>query len=139
LGDQEAFKGDHHVLTVGTLACNTGPNGHDAGNFQSNQGVDSGYVIPVAFTQNSRDEVRVIGDDGLVSGSLSAETGTHQTTYITMIEQNTQASTPELPSIRANETPNYAVAFALHGGGKDFTEFARKHNQRRLLIHLKRN
>ena len=139
LGDQEAFKGDHHVLTVGTLACNTGPNGHDAGNFQSNQGVDSGYVIPVAFTQNSRDEVRVIGDDGLVSGSLSAETGTHQTTYITMIEQNTQASTPELPSIRANETPNYAVAFALQGGGKDFTEFARKHNQRRLLIHLKRN
>jgi len=113
---------DNYVVTggffdqpIGTMACNTGPNGHDAGNFQSNQGVDSGYVIPVAFTQNSRDEVRVIGDDGLVSGSLSAETGTHQTTYITMIEQNTQASTPELPSIRANETPNYAVAYRVHG------------------------
>jgi DNA (cytosine-5)-methyltransferase 1 len=35
-----------------------------------------------AFTQNSRDEVRVIGDDGEVSGSLSAEPGTHQTTYL---------------------------------------------------------
>lgn len=33
--------------TVGTLCTNTGPNGHDAGNFCSNQGVDGGYVIPV--------------------------------------------------------------------------------------------
>ena len=32
---------------VGTLSCNTGPNGHDAGNFTSNQAVDSGYVIPI--------------------------------------------------------------------------------------------
>lgn len=109
---------------VGTMACNTGPKGHDAGNFQSNQGVDSGYVIPVeqpmcikgaaigrkpeagpqygevltdgssytlnasethgvlAFAQNTREEVRIIGEDGDVSGSLSAETGTHQSTYL---------------------------------------------------------
>jgi hypothetical protein len=31
---------------VGALACNTGPNGNDAGNFASNQGVDGGYIIP---------------------------------------------------------------------------------------------
>jgi DNA (cytosine-5)-methyltransferase 1 len=36
-------------VNVGTLSCNTGPSGHDAGNFQSNQAVDSGYCIPVAF------------------------------------------------------------------------------------------
>ena len=126
LEDQHINSGASHFVptVVGTMACNTGPNGHDAGNFQSNQGVDSGYVIPVvepiyikgaaigrkpeagpqygevltdgssytlnasethgvlAFTQNSRDEVRVIGDDGEVSGSLSAEPGTHQTTYL---------------------------------------------------------
>ena len=30
---------------VGTLATNTGPNGHDAGNFQCNQAVDAGHII----------------------------------------------------------------------------------------------
>jgi DNA (cytosine-5)-methyltransferase 1 len=30
------------------LACNTGPNGHDAGNFACNQAVDAGHVLPVA-------------------------------------------------------------------------------------------
>ena len=34
---------------VGALACNTGPNGHDAGNFACNQAVDEGHVLPVAF------------------------------------------------------------------------------------------
>lgn len=40
---------DGHTLIpeiTGSLACNTGPNGHDAGNFASNQGVDSGCLIP---------------------------------------------------------------------------------------------
>jgi DNA (cytosine-5)-methyltransferase 1 len=36
-------------VTVGTLSCNTGPNGHDAGNFACNQAVDAGHVIPVSF------------------------------------------------------------------------------------------
>ena len=30
---------------VGALACNTGPNGHDAGNFACNQAVDAGHII----------------------------------------------------------------------------------------------
>jgi DNA (cytosine-5)-methyltransferase 1 len=33
---------------VGALACNTGPNGHDAGNFACNPAVDAGHVLPVA-------------------------------------------------------------------------------------------
>jgi hypothetical protein len=73
---------------VGTMACNTGPNGHDAGNFQSNQGVDSGYVIPF------------------------------------MVEQNTQASTPELPSFGGNKTPNYAVAYDQYNGGESDKAFS---------------
>lgn len=34
---------------VGALACNTGPNGHDAGNFACNQAVDAGHILPVVF------------------------------------------------------------------------------------------
>jgi DNA (cytosine-5)-methyltransferase 1 len=32
---------------VGALACNTGPNGHDAGNFACNQAVDAGHILPI--------------------------------------------------------------------------------------------
>lgn len=32
---------------VGALACNTGPRGHDAGNFACNQAVDAGHILPV--------------------------------------------------------------------------------------------
>jgi DNA (cytosine-5)-methyltransferase 1 len=166
------------------MACNTGPNGHDAGNFQSNQGVDSGYVIPVcygidgeqnavedgfgtlvsrekgggfegavafqntgkgywkdgditgkvrtpeggdslkstivAFTQNSRDEVRVIGEDGDISGSLSAETGTHQTTYLAFDWYASQSQnfpvTEECPPLKTTMQP--AVAMINMQGSK---------------------
>jgi DNA (cytosine-5)-methyltransferase 1 len=36
----------------------------------------------VAFTQNSRDEVRQINGDGQIAGALSAEAGMHQTNYV---------------------------------------------------------
>ena len=36
----------------------------------------------VAFAQNTREEVRILGDDGNVAGCVSAESGTHQTTYV---------------------------------------------------------
>lgn len=39
------FDLDGGIRVVGALACNTGPNGHDAGNFACNQAVDSGHVI----------------------------------------------------------------------------------------------
>lgn len=37
---------------------------------------------PIAFTQNSRDEVRQINGDGQLAGALSAEAGMNQTNYI---------------------------------------------------------
>lgn len=60
---------------VGTLAANTGPGGHDAGNFACNQAVDAGHVLPVAIpmqevgkrTGISSDDPRAgigIGQDG---------------------------------------------------------------------------
>lgn len=36
----------------------------------------------MAFAQNTREEVRAIGGDGNVAGCVSAESGTHQTTYV---------------------------------------------------------
>jgi site-specific DNA-cytosine methylase len=36
----------------------------------------------VAFTQNTRDEVRQINGDGQIAGALSAEAGMHQTNYV---------------------------------------------------------
>jgi len=186
LEDQHINSGASHFVpgVVGTMACNTGPNGHDAGNFQSNQGVDSGYVIPVcygidgeqnavedgfgtlvsrekgggfegavafqntgkgywkdgditgkvrtpeggdslkstivAFTQNSREEVRVIGEDGDISGSLSAETGTHQTTYLAFDWYASQSQnfpvTEECPPLKTTMQP--AVAMINMQGSK---------------------
>jgi DNA (cytosine-5)-methyltransferase 1 len=43
---------------------------------------DTRATTVVAFTQNSRDEVRQISGDGQLAGSLSAEAGMHQTNYI---------------------------------------------------------
>ena len=39
-------------------------------------------VQPIAFAQNSRDEVRLFGDDGQTVGALAAEPGLKQTCYV---------------------------------------------------------
>ena len=53
----------------------------------------------VAFAQNTREEVRVLGEDGNVAGALSAESGTHQTTYLCVrkpriVPHRTKQATP---------------------------------------------
>ena len=40
------------------------------------------HEAPIAFVQNSRDEVRLMGGDGKLSGALAAETGAKQQTYV---------------------------------------------------------
>jgi len=140
------------IGSVGTLACNTGPNGHDAGNFQSNQAVDAGYVIPIleagartgksttdrragmgigetgdsmftlqsghqhaiAFAQNTRDEVRLIGSDGNITGSLAAEPGMKQQTYIAFSSKNDAGDAGKTaPTLRAM---NHDASHANAGG-----------------------
>lgn len=39
-------------------------------------------IVPVAFAQNTRDEVRLIGGDGQSVGALAAEPGTKQQAYL---------------------------------------------------------
>jgi DNA (cytosine-5)-methyltransferase 1 len=41
-----------------------------------------GVAQPMAFTQNTRDEVRYINGDGQITGALAAEAGMKQTNYI---------------------------------------------------------
>ncbi len=48
----------------------------------SDGGVSSGMHPVVAFTQNSRDEVRMIGGDGQTTGALAATSGMKQTNYL---------------------------------------------------------
>ena len=47
-----------------------------------NGGRDGVSIGAVAFAQNSRDEVRMVGGDGSVSGALGAEPGMKQQTYV---------------------------------------------------------
>lgn len=133
---------------VGALACNTGPNGHDAGNFASNQAVDSGYLIPavaatlrsasdspashgktngtdrmtlvpVAFQQNHRDEVRLINGDGAIAGALAAEAGMKQQNYVgvPVAFQGKASSTqpmnpgPIAPTLDVSKSGGTCVAF----------------------------
>jgi DNA (cytosine-5)-methyltransferase 1 len=70
-------KGHSHAVAhvVGALACNTGPNGHDAGNFACNQAVDAGHVLPVAqpITFSSVQSNQGINADLNVSQTLEAK------------------------------------------------------------------
>ena len=45
-----------------------------------------GSISPrvIAFAQNTREEVRILGEDGNVAGCVSAESGSHQTTYLSV-------------------------------------------------------
>ncbi len=56
--------------THATLDANNGPRRHN------------GALVPVAFTQNSRSEVRNIGGDGQIVGALAAESGAQQQNYL---------------------------------------------------------
>jgi hypothetical protein len=78
IGTQARAIYESTVVTVGTLSCNTGPNGHDAGNFQSNQGVDSGYVIPIAIQERAICENPAGGQPQAVAFNLRGREGGSQ-------------------------------------------------------------
>jgi len=76
----------------------------------------------IAFAQNTRDEVRVLGEDGKVAGALAAEPGMKQQTYIAFSSKDHGAGVGETaPTLRAmghskshpNAGGQVAVAFAL--------------------------
>ena len=111
-----------HVLEVaGTMkACK------DSGGWSNSADhAAAGHVLPVAFVQNSRDEVRLMGGDGSLVGALAAETGAKQQCYIAAplafpanLSATQHASAENIsPSLGAlNPT---AVAFNMHKSGNE--------------------
>jgi site-specific DNA-cytosine methylase len=88
-----------------------------------NQGGDF-IVQPVAFAQNTRDEVRIINGDGAVAGALAAEPGMKQQTYIAFLERmsaTAHASSENLSPALGAKNPT-AAAFDMRGrkGGAQF-------------------
>lgn len=85
-----------------------------------------GGVAPLAFAQNTRDEVRVQGD-GTLSGALSAEPGAKQQTYICMAtsQANAEISDGMAPTLNCmheqpivcmtNDTSHAAVDVEMAG------------------------
>jgi len=63
---------------------------------------------PVAFTQNSRSEVRQIGGDGQVVGALAADAGAQQQNYI--------AFHPTQDPISSSDGSTHAMGCGLKGG-----------------------
>lgn len=97
---------ESETFVVGALAPNSGPRSHDAGNFHCNQAVDAGHIV--AFAQNTRDEVRLQGD-GDICGSLAAQPGMKQTTYVAF--KSGQSSQARSLGIEEELSPS------LEGGG----------------------
>ena len=61
--------------------------GFDASEDGTGRGTGRGTpLVPVAFAQNTRDEVRLLGGDGQIVGALAAEPGMKQTTYVAVPE-----------------------------------------------------
>lgn len=60
---------------------------------------NAGVPPAIAFAQNTRDEVRLVGGDGAIVGALSAEAGTKQQSYVsfqTRIARNGRGQPEEI-------------------------------------------
>lgn len=77
--------------------------------------IDAAGPEAVAFAQNTRDEVRIQGDD-TISGALSAQPGMKQQTYVCMASGAAHAEvdvggvSPTLTAHSKNEAPLLAIA-----------------------------
>lgn len=93
-GDAHSGFRDEHAL----VACVTGDITHTLraeGFDASEDGTGHGTpIVPVAFAQNSRDEVRLMNGDGGIVGALSAEPGMKQTCYIHQPDMQVRRLTP---------------------------------------------
>jgi len=121
-GDHESRDG---LLVVGALACNTGPKGHDAGNFACNQAVDAGHVVPVIISEGV--DLYNGSMTGQVAATFNASSGDanhsgpkimHTTSCIAFpaeMSATQSATTEELaPALSVKHTT--AVAYAIQAG-----------------------
>ena len=69
----------------------------------------------VAFTQNCRDEVRLINGDGQIAGALAAQGGSHQTNYVAVMPfDTTQVTSPSNYSSPEYGDPCHPLAAGAH-------------------------
>ena len=94
---------DTQAYVVGSLPASLGKGlGHNKDEF----------VVPVAFAQNTRDEVRLIGGDGQIVGALAAQPGMKQTSYIAF--DTTQITSPGNFSNPKPGDPCHPLAAGAH-------------------------
>ena len=90
------------------------------------------HEVPIAFAQNTRDEVRLVGGDGSIVGALAAQPGMKQTTYVAFKESQSGCRVGDVhATLDANNGSRRmqgvmpAVAHTLKGrsfdGGEDGT------------------
>ncbi len=82
----------------------------------------------VAFTQNSRDEVRQINGDGQLAGALSAEAGMHQTNYIAFAQNQlgeVRTNSEVMGTVNTNQNASGRnTPMVMQGVGVDFQNCA---------------
>ena len=104
--------------------------GFDASEDGTGRGIP---LVPYAFAQNTRDEVRLMGGDGSIVGALGADPGMKQQCYVAQpvafdckgseAQTDTSGSTPTLRAMghqasHANAGGQLAVAFDAQAGGE---------------------
>lgn len=127
--------------TIPTLTAGSGPNRHGVPAWSATQ--FTGLLVPpqesataaVAFAQNTRDEVRLIGGDEQIVGALAAQPGMKQTTYlattavaIPILEAGARVGVSQTdpragmgvgqdgdPMFTLQASKQQAVGFAIHG------------------------
>ena len=78
---------------VAIRTANTSANGHGVAMDVAHT-LDQAQGQAVAFTQNTRDEVRYINGDGQIVGALAADAGMKQTTYLALPAMAVRRLTP---------------------------------------------
>ena len=102
--------GQENAVAYGIRTANTSSNGWGIQE-ETTHTLDQAMGIAVAFAQNSRDEVRLMGGDGQIVGALAAEPGMKQTCYV--------AQPAEQPAIGWSEelTASVELAGTIRRGG----------------------
>lgn len=71
-------------VVVGSLSCNTGPNGHDAGNFACNQAVDAGHLVPV----RAGDKAHILAYSTKLHNTTNNQAGKIYEEYTTALDRS---------------------------------------------------
>jgi DNA (cytosine-5)-methyltransferase 1 len=95
---------------VGALACNTGPNGHDARNMACNQAVDAGHIIPVTGTLSARNKGGGgLGTDFDLAGGLQVAHSLRGEGFDAS-EDGTGRGTPLVPFVMSHGQANAEIS-----------------------------